>query len=97
MTSFWIITSLLTVYSLIVTYYCLRFALTVLRVQESLEKGLQIIDEKHQNIAEILKRPLFFDSLEVRQVLRDIESTQDALHEIAYDMSANLTDEEVES
>ena len=37
-----------------------------------------------------MERPLFYDSPEVRQVLVDLGEARDMLHQVAYDMSANL-------
>jgi hypothetical protein len=59
-------------------------------VQEAVESSLDIIEEKHKSISEILTRPLFFENNEVRQVLNDIESTRSAIHEIAYSLSENF-------
>ena len=96
MTYLWVTLSFLIIYSLAATYFCIKFALTVLRVQDAIEEGIQTIDEKHQSISEILQRPLFYDSLEVRQVLKDIEETQQSLHQIAYDLSSKLVEEREE-
>ena len=41
------------------------------------------IDERYSSIDRILKIPLFYDSREVRQVLRDIEASRDAILEVA--------------
>ncbi len=83
-------------YSVLASYFCIKFALTVLRVQDSLEVAIQTIDEKYTNISEILSRPLFYDSPEVRKVLSEISSTREALHQVAYDLSAKLENEETE-
>ena len=45
-------------------------------------------------MSEILKRPLFFDSPEVRSVLEQIKGTQDSLHQIAYSLSENFQPEQ---
>lgn len=92
---YYILSSILIVYSLVVTYYCIKFAMTILRVQDSLQSSLDIVGEKYEAISEILSRPLFFDSPEVRQVLDDIESTRDALEIVAHDL-ANKIENDVE-
>ena len=71
-------------------YYCLKFAFVIIRVQEVIEESLDIMDEKHRAISEILSRPLFYDSTEVRAVLKDIESTRNAIHNIAFSLSDNF-------
>lgn len=88
--------SILLIYSVVSSYFCLKFAMTVLRVQDSLEASLEVIDQKYESISEILKRPLFFDSPEVRQVLKDIEETRDSLELVARDLSNKMKNEEEE-
>ena len=90
MTTLWIVLSILILYSAVVTFYCIRWALIILRVQESIEGGLKVLDEKYSKISKIMERPLFYDSPEVRQVLVDLGEARDMLHQVAYDMSANL-------
>ncbi len=90
----WVAISVLSLYSIIATYFCIKFAITVLKIQDALQDSMDTIDERYRNMSDILTRPLFFDSPEVRQVLQDIEETKECLHEIAYSMSAKLIDEE---
>ena len=42
-----------------------------------------MLDERYKSINEILQKPVFFDSLEVRQVIEDIGITRDAVLFIA--------------
>ena len=64
-------------------YYCIYFARKLLFVTEQIEKSLDILDERYASIDRILKIPLFHDSREVRQVLKDIEVSRDAILEVA--------------
>ena len=68
-------------------FYVARFALIILRVQDAIEEGLEIIDERYGSITEILKIPLYYDSPEIRRVLSDVESTREALLYIARTLS----------
>lgn len=68
--------------------------MTILRVQEVLEESLDILDEKHKNITEILNRPLFFDSPEVRSVLEDVRATRQAIHVIAKALTDNFEEDQ---
>jgi hypothetical protein len=77
----------------VVTFYCFKFAILLIKIQENLQIALDLIDNKHARISEILQRPLFFDSPEIRQVLRDIVETKTALNEIAYTLSAEFNQE----
>ena len=85
----------LTVFSLVIllgvtAFYCLRFAMIVLKIQESIQMSVDVIDEKHQKITEILSRPLFYDSPEVRQVLRDIDDVRESLSDVARDLTKDF-------
>ena len=77
---------------LVSLYYCIKFGILIVKVQEVVEESLDVLDEKHQAISEILSRPLFYDSSEVRSVLRDIESTKLAIHKIAFTLTNNFED-----
>lgn len=79
-------------------YYCIRFGIIILKIQDSIEQSLDIIDEKYETISEILERPLFYDSREVRQVLEDIKDTRSSLHDIAFTLYKDFepTEEEVQ-
>ena len=71
-------------------FYCIKFGLIILKVQDSIEESLDVIDEKYSSIAKICETPLFYDSPEVRKVLEDIKSTQSALHEIAFSLYSDF-------
>ena len=78
-------------------FYCVKFGVIILRVQDTLEETLDVIDEKYATITEICERPLFHDSPEVRKVLEDIKGVRSALHEVAYSLTQNFEgDEEVD-
>ncbi len=65
-------------------YFCIKFGIIILGIQDSIEESLDLIDEKYDSISQILQRPLFYDSPEVRKVLEDIRETRDSLHSIAF-------------
>jgi hypothetical protein len=72
------------------TFYCIKFAKIILNLQEKLQISLDIIEEKHLIISNILKRPLFYNSQEIRQVLREIEDVKNSLHLIAWELSEDF-------
>lgn len=75
-------------------YFNWRFARTLLQIEDELEDCLETINEKYAKMTEILSRPLFFDSPEVRRVVQDVRDTRNALHRIAIAMSKNFKSEE---
>ena len=74
-------------------YFCIKFGIVILRVQETVEESLDVLDEKYNTMSEILSRPLFYDSPEVRNVLQDIGSSRDAVHKIALSLTKNFDQE----
>ena len=75
--------SVLVIWSLVSTYYCFKFAKSILRVTESIEEALDMLDERYNSISRILQIPIFYDSAEVRQVLEDIGKSRDAILQVA--------------
>jgi hypothetical protein len=55
---------------------------------------MDVIDEKYSSMSEILKRPLFYDSPEVKAVVKDIRSVRDSLHNVALSLAKNIVEEE---
>ena len=49
-------------------------------------------------MSEICERPLFYDSPEVRQVLRDVKAARDSMHLVAYALTESFSaeDDEIE-
>ena len=52
-------------------------------LEESIEKSLDILNERYASMNEILQKPIFFDSLEIRQVISDIRDCHSAVLLIA--------------
>lgn len=87
MTALVIVLTLLLFVSL---YFNYKFSMTILRLEDVLEECLDVIDEKYAKMSEILSRPLFFDSPEVRKVVEDIRDTRDSLHRVAVSLYKNF-------
>ena len=60
-------------------YFNYKFGLTIIGIQEEVEKSLDILDERYQKLTEISEKPVFFDSLEIRQVVGEIKKTRDCV------------------
>jgi hypothetical protein len=60
-------------------YFNYKFGLTIINVQEEVEKSLDILDERYQKLTEISETPVFFDSMEIRQVIGEIKKTRDCV------------------
>lgn len=64
-------------------YYVVKFSLIILRMEDSIEESLDIIDERYRSISSVLEIPIFYDSPQIRQVVNDIKVTRDTLLLIA--------------
>ena len=63
--------------------YNIRFARTLLVFQEGIEDSLDILDSRYNNVTQILEKPVFFDSVEIRQVISEISKSRDAILRVA--------------
>jgi len=65
-----------------------------LETEDRIDDALIIIQEKYKKMSSILDRPVFFDSVEVRQVVSDIYECQVALYDIAVSVGNAEPEEE---
>ncbi len=72
-------------------YFNVRHGLIILRVQDALENSLDILDERYKSMSAVLEKPIFFDSLEVRQVISDIEKSRDSILYVANALTASTS------
>ena len=64
-------------------FYLVRFGLLILKIEDAIEESLDVLDERHRSLAEILEIPLFYDSPQIRQVVEDIKKSRDSILKIA--------------
>jgi len=69
-------------------YQAYRLGRTVLLLQDAIEESLDVLDERFKTMSEVLEKPVFFDSLEVRQVIEDIRISRDAVLYVANQLSS---------
>ena len=68
---------------LFVAYKLYKFSVLILELEESIEDSLDILNYHYGKINEILDKPIFFDSVEIRQVVNDIRSCHSAVMAVA--------------
>ena len=78
-------------------YFNIKHGILILRVQDTIEESLDILDTKYSEISSILEKPVFFDSYEVRQAVSDISSSRDAILSVARMLTETLDDNIEES
>ena len=82
----------LAAFLLISLYYNYKFGITILKVQDSLESSLDILDKNYNTISEILEKPIFFDSIEVRQALSSMSECRDSILYVANDLVGSVSE-----
>lgn len=73
----------LVLFSVVVSYFTIKFALIILKTEEKLTNILDAIDEEYMEISKILEKPVFFDSQEVRQVMSSIDNVRNTFLNIS--------------
>jgi hypothetical protein len=76
-----------TVLAVFFGYFSVKFGLVILSVQQKIEETLDIFDEKYKIFTEISEKPVFFDSVEIRQVIQEIENMREAVLQVASNLS----------
>ena len=82
-----ILISALSILLLFFAYFCIKFALIIIKMQEELEYALDEIDKKYNRITEILDIPVFFDSPEIRRLLLEIKDIKVVILEVSARLS----------
>ena len=68
-------------------YFNYKHGVLLLSLQDSIEDSLEVLERSHTRISSVLEIPIFFDSVEVRQVVGDIKKCQDSIVLVANLMS----------
>ena len=71
-------------------FYIFKFARIILNIEECVESAILNLDESYNKISDILEKPVFFDSLEVRQTTEEISAARALMLEIAEKLTASL-------
>jgi len=89
---FYSIIAVLSLFIIILIYYCIKFAMIIINMQNVIEESLDIIDQKYLNLNKILETPLFFNNHEIKSVIEEIKETRDVLLYIANQLVNNKED-----
>jgi hypothetical protein len=74
-----------------------KHGVLILSFQDAIEASLDVLDVKYERMSKVLEIPIFFDSIEVRQVISDIRDIRESILYIANNISKFSTYEEEES
>ena len=73
------------------SFFMIKFALLLLKIEDALEESLVTLDARQESISRILEIPLFYDSNEVRQVHSDIDECRESILRVANALSKNVS------
>lgn len=76
-------------------YFAVKFGLTILKAQDSIEECLDVLDKRYESISKVLQIPLFYDSPEIKKVHEDIKASRDAILYVA-NVISRVEEEEAE-
>ena len=67
-----------------------QFSILIIDLEDAVEESLDILDEKYGKINEISQKPVFFDSVEIRQVIDEIRGCHNAILIIANKLTRKI-------
>tara|TARA_B100000035_G_scaffold147354_3_gene125640 strand:- start:1860 stop:2081 length:222 start_codon:yes stop_codon:yes gene_type:complete len=56
-------------------------------MEDAIDESLELLDKKYNSMYEISQKPIFFDSVEVRQVVADIKDCHRAVLVVANNLT----------
>jgi hypothetical protein len=83
----------LAIISIIFIISTIRLVLILFKIEDAIEESLDIIDSKYENISKILETPVYYDSQEIKQVVKNLVEAKESLLTISNIISLNKTEE----
>jgi hypothetical protein len=80
---------------LISIWFCIKFGLVIVKMQDALEESLDLLDQKYNNLSKILEIPIFYDSQEVRKAVREVEDAKNIILYIANKITQSVEEKAV--
>ncbi len=75
-------------------YYNYKFGRIIINIEDTIEESLDLLDKNYEKMTKILEIPVFFDSIEVRQVISEIENSRDTILKIANALTKSIGSED---
>ena len=75
---------------LFLSWKLFKFSLLIIKIEDAIEESLDILDERYRSMNEIINRPVFFDSVEIRQVINDIKLCHASIMSIALKLTGSI-------
>jgi hypothetical protein len=75
-------------YSLVSSFFALKFALIILKTEDELQESVKELEASYLVFDEILKKPVFFDSIEIRQCISEIVKMRQKIYTMIENLSS---------
>jgi|TARA_B100000674_G_C37905408_1_gene945905 hypothetical protein len=75
-------------FCIVLGYKLYQFSIILLDTETAVEESIEILNERYISMSKILEKEIFFDSVEVRQVVNDIKISRDSLLNIAENLTS---------
>jgi hypothetical protein len=75
-------------------YYNYKFGRIIIEVEDTVEDSLDLLDKNYEKLSKILEIPVFFDSVEVRQVIAEIDDARGTILKIANALTKSVGSED---
>lgn len=75
-------------------YYNYKFGKILIQVEDTVEDSLDLLDKNYEKMSKILEIPVFFDSIEVRQVIAEIDDARGTILKIANALTKSVGNED---
>lgn len=76
-------------------YYNYKHGVLLLKIVDSVESSLDVLDEKYAIMSKILEIPIFYDSPQIKQVVTEIKACKDSILKVAQEIGTIEEFEEV--
>ena len=87
MDSMFALVVVLSIFLIFTLYFCIKFALIIIKMQNAIEYSLDVIDQKYNSLSRILEIPIFYNSEEVKRAVSDLEEARNSLLDIANELT----------
>ena len=75
-------------------FFMFKFGRILIKIEDNLETAVDRLDNSQQTITDILEIPVFYDSIEIKSVLNEIERSRDTIINVANNIARTNEDNE---
>ena len=77
-------------------YKLYKFSILILDIEDAVEYSIVELEKRYTSMTKILEKPVFFDSVEVRQVISNISESRNLIVSISKVLTQDMREESVE-